>query len=428
MDRRVMTRSMHAAAAGDRWANIHPDLLHQILSHLRPSASSYASLRLVCTTWRVALVTAPSSFPFPPQPPFLVLPPRILNLPLGPALPILSNPSFFKPKSKPKTGVKFKNLPFLSATAGFHCVGSSHGWLILLDPASSSLSLLNPITGSSISLLPPLSSISDSVVSFIPDAIGEYLLRTDSSTHPVAANRFNLIHRAVLSSDPAADPSFLIVIFLSGVNSRCFTCRRNDRTWAIHPHPAFHVRDLAFYQGRCFAVGSRGLIAVFDFGSDPAVPRLTHYPMLDFNNPRFLVESDGELLLVVRHPSGNPRRSMISTGGITVWGIGLDDGGDPVSVVTKSDIGGRILFLGKGNSVSVSAEDFPRLRKNTIYFTHVYDKLAKNKAVNIGCVCVFDVERVITRLACNVEESRLETLWEEVGPWWLTPNLRKALA
>ncbi|KAE8037007.1 hypothetical protein FH972_009634 [Carpinus fangiana] len=84
----------------------------------------------------------------------------------------------------------------------------------------------------------------------------------------------------------------------------------------------------------------------------------------------YLVESSGDILLVVRY-IGLLTRPPIKTLGYDVFKV------DPEheKLVEKVEcLGDRVLFLGLKQAFSVSARDFLELKPNSIYFTHDYEE------------------------------------------------------
>nr|CAD1828941.1 unnamed protein product [Ananas comosus var. bracteatus] len=164
------------------------------------------------------------------------------------------------------------------------------------------------------------------------------------------------------------------------------------------------MTDLAFHGGLCFAAVRGRYVAVFDFGASPAFQRLLDIRDNDgnYNSPAsyagFLVESEGELLLVKRLGETTAAR-------ISIYKLPPIEGDGAIVPVPKDGLRSRALFLGTGNSVSVAARDFSQfVRGNKVYFTDVCCEPGDDRAVFVGRVFESDVAQGSTRRAFGVVE------------------------
>ncbi|VAH14340.1 unnamed protein product [Triticum turgidum subsp. durum] len=76
----------------------------------------------------------------------------------------------------------------------------------------------------------------------------------------------------------------------------------------------------------------------------------------------------------------------------------------------------HVLFLGRSQSQCLSAEAYPQLKKNCVYFTddEIYVSHYKNNRRDIGILNLGNdsTEEIVSQLWCN---------WP--NPIWITPNL-----
>nr|CAD1830580.1 unnamed protein product [Ananas comosus var. bracteatus] len=213
-------------------------------------------------------------------------------------------------------------------------------------------------------------------------------------------NQHWLVHRAILSSDPSADRDFLVVLFANPTVFRCFTWQNGDNFWTVREYPPFLLEDILFYEDRrCIAIGFDGGCMIFDFatanGGDGFFTKVPNLPVL---GSLFLVESAGNVWLVM------------------------------VTAVSESgDLGSRILFLERGNSMSVASTHFPGFEGDTIYFTKMKWPISTSWHDN-STVTVWKCQ-IKNGIAhpCSVEfECGVYSLWPKF--WWLPPNLHEKLA
>ncbi|PIA55487.1 hypothetical protein AQUCO_00700051v1, partial [Aquilegia coerulea] len=209
-----------------------------------------------------------------------------------------------------------------------HCPGSSHGWLFTVCPKTFKVPFLssnNEIT------LPPLTAFQHG---FVGDNILENFY-------------VGFLEKAVLSSNPASDPNYVIMAINNGSYKLAFY-KPGDNVWTSLDSRFVRIVDIIYYRDRFYVINREGQVFSFDFNHEEA-PKVStialHPPEGVRADQRYLVESSGYLLQL-----------------------------DPIEQkwVELDNLGGRILFLGHNTSLSVSASDFPECKPNSIYFTDDY--------------------------------------------------------
>nr|CAD1830601.1 unnamed protein product [Ananas comosus var. bracteatus] len=372
------------------WSHLPTDILIDVASKHVTSAATYTTLRSVCRSWRAALpATVPRPHRLPPQLPFLLRFPHSPHNPAGQAFSLTANRTF--------------TLRHLADAHESVCVGSSYGWLLLLDPGYN-LILRNPFTGDTIRLPPlPMSAICRHKDKLPPD------------------QRLT-VYRAILSSDPSADRDFLVVLFTASV-SCCFTWRNGDNFWTVREHPSFFYDDIVFYDDRrCIAITYKGGCMIFDFatanGGDGFFMKVPDLPVM---GSLFLVESAGNVWLVVL------RTTTSREDEVEIYRLDLSGLPDEITAVSEcGDLGGRILFLEKGNSMSVASTHFPGFEGDSIYFTKMKrPNLTSSRDNSTVIIWKCQIKNGIAH-PCSVEfECGVYSLWPKF--WWLPPNIHEKL-
>lgn len=295
---------------------------------------------------------------------------------------------------------------------GAWCVGSSKGWLVILDE-SKNLHLFNPFSRASIQL-PRFkrTCIYKAVVvikKYLPDSSGE---------------------------------KHFSVVMIYGVLPQ-------KLAWYVHGSQTWTDLDCA-YEGYCdiishndhlYALSDSGSVEVWDLGEEfpkkirvlqPSWPEwitcVGSYPIEKFCTMFYLVESMGEFLLVVRF-----RGNFVNRDGVPVdeADIHTDESTQPVVCpyrtlqfrVYKLDacrekwekvddhwgfLQKRALFLGGNESVSVSTRDFPECEEASIYFTD--DNWDEMNSTDYACenytygghdLGVYNLEKGVTKPVCE---------------------------
>jgi Protein of unknown function (DUF295) len=429
----------HQATANRRvlvpWAHLPSGIISLIASKYTSHAAEYAVLCTVCRHWYRSLTEcSPLPSLCSPQLPFLLVPPRTIcpyeAMPrLGKVFPI----PFRNPFNGPQL---VDDLPQLNNTESMICVGSSHGWLITLDRGSY-VSLLNPVTAE-VLRLNPLSTIDGKILSFDGDSPPRYHLKEKGISH----TQFSLVHRAILSSDPAQDPNFTLLLFLSDLSGSCFTLRSRSGTWSHHKCPPFLIEDVVFINGVFVAINRLINLVFFDFRNKEPEPVITCYSMFvpaPFGDI-FLVNSDGHLWIVFTRTMLYQNQFIIPRKYFNVFEYPLNceaplNREARVNAKKIKEFTDLVLFLGHGCSVSVPVRHLT-CPVNTVYFVHVYSVLKGTKEegafriTNLYHGAVYQ-KNISGRTSLepvrvfDVESSTSADLWAAPRPFWVTPNFNR---
>ncbi|KAJ4751972.1 hypothetical protein LUZ62_086377 [Rhynchospora pubera] len=411
------------------WATVPWEILSLIISRATDTATGYVSYRSMCRGWRRPLTDYSPIRPLPsPQLPFLLLPyhDRDLRQPT----PHVGNvfPLPFNPMRVPRS----YDLPQLKSTQGCICVGSSHGWLITLS-RDSSVSLLNPVTADSLHLN-PLYSIDHQNLSFHYHSFPEYHLMRHNIWH----SQSSIVRRAVLSSDPAEDCNFTLLLFISDMIDCCYTWSGRGGPWIKHLHSKFLAEDVTSINGMFVAIDRWNHLVFFDFRNRNTGLDLKWFT-IQYDLPSgdvFLVNSDGRLLIVFTLYFLYPSQSIFPRGYIKIFEFPVDDFCNrEVKCMQVIKLKDHALFLGHGCSVSVSVRRFPRLTRDAVYFTHVYCRLelvveGRKRIVALyqGSVYrnIVSADRMSESIKVfDVENSQYAGLWNGRRPFWVTPSLNR---
>ncbi|XP_042479241.1 uncharacterized protein LOC122060125 [Macadamia integrifolia] len=293
-----------------------------------------------------------------------------------------------------------------------HCLGSSHGWLVMVDENTppGSMYLINPFTKAQLPL-PPTSLFLD--VEYQPYRVGEECRRIRTLTQ---LNR-SRVRKVVLSSSPSSSCQFqssdVVAIAIFAIPDKLVFSRPGDKAWASFgsDHPFI---DILFYRDHLYAlrqlcsINNNESVMNYDIlvfhmymcGRYPIHPKLVETlkpPKVchsRLGRPKhcrwgspYLVESCGDLLIVEREevlmplpkPSldGSNDLNCFKTIGFNVYKLCLgnsssDDNKNSSTWEQTKNLGERMLFLGLNSAFSLSTYDFPPgcCRGNCIYFTH----------------------------------------------------------
>uniref|UniRef100_J3L2S5 KIB1-4 beta-propeller domain-containing protein n=1 Tax=Oryza brachyantha TaxID=4533 RepID=J3L2S5_ORYBR len=149
-----------------------------------------------------------------------------------------------------------------------------------------------------------------------------------------------------------------------------------------------------------------------DYQPDAALP-------VTFVATRYLVESRGKLLMVVRHCTDNPRVRR-RTRMFRIFEMSLTDTGS--YWVEISELSGRALFLRRGCSRAVEVSQFKILQEDTIYFLDdaVCD-LSNSMVLNNGSKYGMGMYRKGKKIRAGARQFPREFTADCSPPIWLVP-------
>ncbi|KAJ7958909.1 F-box domain containing protein [Quillaja saponaria] len=257
-------------------------------------------------------------------------------------------------------------------------VGSSYGWLVILDEKARPL-LLNPFSGDRIRL--PL----------IPKAFRQ----CGSESYFVEQLRKNFIARAVLQFSPSTSIFSAVIIY--GCNYKLAYCSYAENRWTNLAGAKRAYMDIIFCNVKLYALAVNGSVEVWDFRGNLPMKILDiepsfaieeekniNFPIDKFSTQFYLVELKGEILLVKRIVGNfvNAGKAVYETDLLT------DEDTQPLVCPYRTmhfnlykldfkrikweklnSLNDQILFLGGNHSISMSAQDLPNFEANSIHFT-----------------------------------------------------------
>ncbi|CAM0948597.1 unnamed protein product [Alopecurus aequalis] len=209
-----------------------------------------------------------------------------------------------------------------------------------------------------------------------------------SRRRPAIPNQAHPLGAALQSSDPSAQ------VFLSGdplaspagwmaiasqrvpgarIGQRLFFRRPGDNAWAMQrEYPNGRIEGAAFHQGRFYTSTMNMSLDIFDLQQHHPkrlrriclkAPLQARYPQFPGNPVPHVVACNDQMLLVMVY-SGLGRALILVEVHCPDWDAErLDLRGEKMT-----DLGDYSLFLGRGDSLALSAKDFPAIRRNCVYF------------------------------------------------------------
>ncbi|KAF5729192.1 hypothetical protein HS088_TW21G01351 [Tripterygium wilfordii] len=409
------------------WSQLVPEILDLIASRL--SLADYYRFGSVCTTWRHSR----SSYRHP--------------------IPWLLYSRFRTSKSRGfycLQNKRFYQIPMPEAFRQGWWSGSSHGWLIMFNQKNYSDSLFNPFTGNTI----PLPNNHHN------------LNHGDLFNFSVWKKRFTSCIKAILSSEPtlaniAAGRCVVAAIVIRDEVSAAawwddgdnhddhllarwdddgnhdyhllVFCRPGDENWTpcVIPNDFdLEIANIIFSDGKLYGITRFLHLYVFDI-NDKAISwrkLLTHPPSTitskekAFHNPLYMVESRGELLLIIRVMSLQlrPGPSRRYTKSFSIFK--LDSRTDPASWVRVEDIHGRVLFVGRDQPQLIELSGFHEwsgFESNCIYYVDDDYDDAENSSPEIGVFRLDGRLRLLPRGISIIPFFGYPCLFPSI---WFTPN------
>ncbi|CAM0874508.1 unnamed protein product [Alopecurus aequalis] len=312
-----------------------------------------------------------------------------------------------------------------------HLIGSSHGWLVTADEKSE-LHLVNAITGQQIALpsvitfdyVEPIFDNAGTIINYKvwespydPELDTELVGREMLFHAPPDELRNRMYKRAFIFPDPSTGS--YIVVLIHGPRRQLSFARVGDRNWTLLP-PGSDYEQCLYMDDLLYASTSSGRIDAFDLTS-PTVTRNIisdeiDYSISDHWEQLYLVQGPwGGLLEVCRIAElvhAGYEEPIFKTEKILLHKIDIA----AKRLVKINDLHDHVLFLGRSQSQCLSAEDYPQLKANCVYFTddEGCDWKYKNIPRDIG---VFNLESDST-------EEIVSPFWcSWPSPIWITPSL-----
>ncbi|CAL9112575.1 unnamed protein product, partial [Musa textilis] len=273
------------------WAALPPELLALVAERLRHSVD-YVRFRSVCSRWRAAA----RRIPFPP----------LLALPFDPDAAALP---FFDPSeiASSASSAAIRALPLPEARHQA-LLGSSRGWLFLIDEAGS-VSLLNPFTRARFCLPPVTETLARASSLSVSKVRDRWVLDHRNGKHPVTLYhmRSTFISEATLSSSPSeGDECAVIIVAVLASSTKLAFCRIGDREWTLF-NTALHnfVSSVAYCDGRFYAVDAFGEVCVCDVGISTRATYISSLMLPPERDSFRIMGLKNELLLVAHYMDGD---------------------------------------------------------------------------------------------------------------------------
>ncbi|XP_050909509.1 uncharacterized protein LOC127123322 [Lathyrus oleraceus] len=206
------------------------------------------------------------------------------------------------------------------------CCGSSYGWLATVD-ADNIITWVNPFKDVAPIILP---------------WIDIYMQYKDCE--------FN-IHKVTLSVDPITSPDDYVVAAIYTNRGVLAFIKAGQEVWTyIQENDHFGFIDITFYKGLVYAVDRWKKLSLLNF------------------------VIQGELWMVRRFITREEDNINKGTKNFHVFKLVLDDKGEKLIHLLKLEsLGDNILFVGDGDSTSISASYFSNsLQKDLIYYSDNY--------------------------------------------------------
>ncbi|CAK9167774.1 unnamed protein product [Ilex paraguariensis] len=326
--------------------------------------------------------------------------------------------------------------------------GSSHGWVMVLDERADPY-LLNPFSYARIRLppketFPHILGVSKGYDNqhFIVDYWYEGLVvRRQLSIKELQCG---LVIKGVLSSDPSRNMNSYKVIVIYGYESKLAFFNYRDSSWTDLDGNHGPYSDIMWHNNQLFALSDKGSIEVWDFENPRSMKTMVIQPFFPgkswrsteglYSSRCYLVESSGELLLVVRYVG-----EFVGHDGVPVYEADLltDEDTHPLVCpyrtlqfhvyklsfiknkwVEVDGLEDRALFVGGNHSMSISALDFPECKKNSIYFTDDYlERINEDYLYGGHDLGVFSLEDSSVEPFYPCDSERIEP-----PPIWLVPT------
>jgi hypothetical protein len=304
------------------------------------------------------------------------------------------------------------------------CVGSSHGWLVILDDEANP-HLFNPFSRVQIQLP----------------------LFTDELAN-VNNLRKSFITKAILLADPSRSNDFVVVmIYDYGFASRLAFYKQGDKTWTKLFGANQDYCDIICHDNQLFALADNRSVEVWEFQSSSPTKIMSIEPSMQLKDvekfPRnnnistkfYLVKTSNDDVLFIERFIGN----FVNAQGFVVDESYLLSSNDTQPLVcpyrTKmffvfkldfklkrwekvESLKDQVVFLGGNQSMSVSSHDLSECKPNSIYFTD--DRWYEMDLDNLYGGHDLGLFNLDNESIKPFYHSDLEKI--DPPPFWITPN------
>lgn len=321
------------------WISLPAELLREVSDRL-PADGDQIRIRQVCSHWRA------STAPLAACRPWVVAAHARHRDPFTAVNPVGEHSLWLPRGGVPRIDSRHPpDLPY--------CCGMPRGWLALADDLRSPTRLIlwEPLSKAQIPL-PTLTNVAQVFLSGDPLA----------SPSPSPADWMAIASQVVRGTD---------------LGQRLFFWRPGDVAWTRQlEYPNGRIEGAAFHQGRFYISTMMMTLVIFDLQQHPPrrLRRLCLYTPLQARYPGpcgfpglprpHVVACNNQMLLVMVYRTGPGRAIVVAEVHCPDWDADrLDLRGEKLT-----DLGDYSLFLGRGDTLALSAKDFPSIRRNCVYF------------------------------------------------------------
>jgi Protein of unknown function (DUF295) len=364
----------------DYWSSI-PEHLVEKFAEMNDNHTDFLSFGAVCKSWRCVFKNnidrLPSKFPVSHC------------LPRGRPFPLLLKHTSADAKIHSLFSFstdKIEKVPLeldLSVTENNWIAGSYQGFLLMIKKVTHELTLINPLTGSTVRLPPffPWSSF--------------------------------LGMKIVFYMDPTANTDGRMVVFVC-TYTYVYSCSVGDQEWKFLKLPV-RILDFINYNGLVYAINMMSDIYVITLKKETIEIQSVsvwkpRYWFRMQNTRKYLVQSSGELLLVQVEKLEN----FTDTPCIMIFKLKARYDTENCKVERYewemvNDVGNMMIFLGHKGSLSVDSSLHPGTRGNCVYF---HDVIYGQPHMAVYYLSSKSLKFFSLDVAKNIKESL-----------WFSPNL-----
>ncbi|XP_037429781.1 uncharacterized protein LOC119295467 [Triticum dicoccoides] len=311
-----------------------------------------------------------------------------------------------------------------------YIIGSSHGWLVTADDKSE-LHLINPVTGQQIALpsvvtigyVEPIFDNAGTVIMYIlrqqlydpdldPEMVGPKMF-----PHAPDKLRYHVYIRVFIFLDPSTGS--YIVVLIHGPGCQLSFARVGDCKWTLLT-PDWDYDQCIYMDGLLYASTRAGRMDAFDLTGPTATRNIIADEIAihssEYRGEFYLLQAPwGDLLQVCRKAElidAGYEELIVKTNKILLHKVDME----AQELVEINSLHHNVLFLGRNQSICLSAEEYPQVKANCVYFADAeqYNWMYKTNPRDIGVLNLEDGSReeIVSPLWCS---------WP--SPIWLTPSL-----